>query len=125
MMTRPPDDRRVEPPVEAIGLRALHKSDEQTRARNLPRLLGRGALADERTGEVIGRRLEYSVASRTTGGTVYIVFVELPRAERARFRCTCPGGDVGRDCWHRVHVMRALAGHIGQIVLPEVDEDDY
>lgn len=110
--------------AEPRALRGLAKSDEQARARNLPRLLGRGALADEATGEVIGRRLEYSVASRTTGGTVYIVFVELPTGEKPRVRCTCAGGEVGVDCWHRLHVMRALAGHIGQLVLPEVDEDD-
>ena len=90
---------RTESALHATFDRSLAKSDEQARAGTLPRLIRQGA------GYAV-----WSVSSRTVGGSVYLVEAAL-------------NGDTGCDCqaagwcWHRTHVERAQAGHIGAFVL--------
>lgn len=86
--------------MQALFDRSLAKSDEQARAGNLPRLLRHTP-----AGEPV-----YSVASRTTGGAVYLLVVEAGGA----VTCDCQAAGY---CWHRHHVERAIAGEIGQVVV--------
>lgn len=79
-------------------LKRVAKSEEQFLAGNLPRLL-----------VVEHGRQRWSVASRTTGGEVWVVTLVNRGVEGGlTYACTCPG----KACWHRVHVRRARAAEI-------------
>lgn len=81
--------------------RALAKSMEQVRANNLPQLVS----TDD-------QKEVWSVHSRTAGGQVWLVTLDLLTGEIA---CDCPAGIL---CWHRIHVYRARAGEIGHHAPP-------
>jgi hypothetical protein len=82
--------------------RAYAKAHEQARAGNLPAVLHARAWSNGIT------RWRYSVASRITAGTVYLV--DLTDDHGQLFTaCDCPS--VG-PCWHRAAVRLA---HTGQL----------
>jgi hypothetical protein len=85
--------------MQALFDRSLAKSDEQARAGNLPRLLRHNAAGDA----------VFSVASRTTGGAIYLLV-----AEPNGVACDCQA--LGY-CWHVAHVERAIAGEIGMVIV--------
>lgn len=89
-------------PTPATLLRACAKSEEQTLALNLPRLM-------EQEATPYGTRQVWAVASRTTGGTVYLLDALLVPGQPPQIACEC---EARTHCWHRTHAARAIAGEI-------------
>lgn len=88
--------------ARAAATRALAKSSEQADIGNYPRLIGRDV-------GPAGEMTSWSVASRTTGGTIYLVDEHIDRATGERtFACDCPAV----HCWHRMHAQRGSDGEI-------------
>jgi hypothetical protein len=99
---------RTESQLQATFDRALAKSAEQAQAGNLPRLLHTFDMDD-------GQRQVWSVASRTLGGTVYLLDTLTSPTGAVDVLCECPSSGW---CWHRTHVERAIAGEIGHFAVP-------
>jgi hypothetical protein len=82
--------------------RATAKSVEQAAAGNLPILLRSYVNHD---GEA---RSTWSVTSRTTGGTHYLVDA-LVDGNGVQTLCECPATGI---CWHRAHTRAAILAEI-------------
>ncbi len=92
--------------------RMIAKSEEQTRAGNLPRMLR--LLPQQPNGDLVQI---WSVSSRTVAGEIRIVEVTQPTDGRApSVTCDCPASE---HCWHQVHVLRALSGEVPYYRIPE------
>ena len=84
--------------------RAVTRALEQSRAGNLPTLL-RAYVDPAQTCQV------WSIGSRTTGGTVYLIDLEA-NSDGITTHCSCQAGDADRICWHRAAVRLACLGEI-------------
>ncbi len=92
--------------------RMIAKSEEQTRAGNLPRMLR--LLPQQPNGDLVQI---WSVSSRTVAGEIRIVEVTQPTDGRApSVTCDCPASE---HCWHQMHVLRAINGEVPFYRTPE------
>lgn len=92
--------------------RMIAKSEEQTRAGNLPRLLR--TLPQQPNGDLVQI---WSVSSRTVAGEIHIVEVAQPTDGRPPLiTCDCPAVEY---CWHQMHVLRAMNGEVPFYRTPE------
>lgn len=89
--------------------RAAAKAVEQAMAGNRPIRLSAHS-AGQTTRE------QWSVGSRTTGGTRYLVeLVSEPAGISTQ--CACQAGEAAAECWHRMAVLMARGGELECVVI--------